>query len=317
MPKLLLLLLVAATADSSPNSTYTSNLQKREAEPQFGLIGRVISKVGNVVDRVSPKFGFIESRNDFGDTRGANSALIFLHGLGPKIQVKLCKMMAGPLLGLKDCAVRCPLAPSQSVAMLPPTLIPGFNAATGGLMRSWFNFWMMPIMSIVSPSGGESKEQLDESLELVEKEIEDLYKKGIPLENIVLSGASQGGALTLYYTLHGRYKLGGFIPIVTWLPLLQPEPPSSLPKPVNWNSPILHLNGLFDPIVPLPCGYATKRAMEPVFPNYQLKNRIGTHTTTTSPINIPTVRRWMKANTNIQFHSFFGGIRAGVRSFIG
>jgi len=306
MPILLLLFLAAATADN----TYTRNPRKRDAEPQFGFggfggsggfLGGMVKKIGDVADRPFESIGFLGSKNDFSKT-SANHAIIFLHGLGPKIQGPLCKMMAGPMLGLKNCEVRCPLARSQSVGILPPTMIPGFNAATGGQIRSWFNFWLMPIMSIVAPNGGESKEQLDEALKIVDREIEDLHNNnGIPLENIVLSGASQGGVMTLYYALHGRYKLGGMIPIVTWLPLLQPEPPSSLKRPVNWNTPILHLNGIMDPIVPVPCAIATKRAMEPVFTNYQLKLAIGTHVSTMGPHNIPFVKCWMKENTNIKF----------------
>jgi len=42
-------------------------------------------------------------------------------------------------------------------------------------------------------------------------------------------------------------------------------------------------------------------AMEEVFSNYEMKNRIGTHTTTMGPQNILTVRRWLRKNTNINF----------------
>ena len=78
----------------------------------------------------------------------------------------------------------------------------------------------------------------------------------------------------------------------------------SLASPVNVNTPILHLNGLSDPIVPLiPAGSKSKAAMEEIFSNYELKNLIGTHKTTMSPQNIPTVRRWLRKNTNINFTS--------------
>ena len=65
------------------------------------------------------------------------------------------------------------------------------------------------------------------------------------------------------------------MPIVTWFPLLKVEPPSSLATPVDVNTPILHLNGLSDPIVPLiPAGSKSKVVMEEIFSNYELKNRI-------------------------------------------
>ena len=78
---------------------------------------------------------------------------------------------------------------------------------------------------------GESKEDLEEALATIEGVIEELVEEGIPSENIVLSGASQGGVLTVYTALHSKHKLGGFMPIVTWFPLLKVEPPSSLATP--------------------------------------------------------------------------------------
>ena len=82
---------------------------------------------------------------------------------------------------------------------------------------------------MLSPIAGEVKSDLEESLATIEGIIEELMGEGIPSENIVLSGASQGGVLTIYTALHSKHKLGGFMPIVTWVPLLKTEPPSDLP----------------------------------------------------------------------------------------
>ena len=88
----------------------------------------------------------------------------------------------------------------------------------------------------------------------------------------------------MYTGLHSKHKLSGFMPIVTWFPLFKVEPPSSLATPVNVNTPILHLNGRSDPIVPLiPAGSKSKATMEEIFSNYELKNRIGTHKTIMGP----------------------------------
>ena len=57
------------------------------------------------------------------------------------------------------------------------------------------------------------------------------------------------------------------------------------------------MNGLADIIVPRSAGEATKTAMTQVFTNYQLKNMIGTHlTTTTNPLNMPKLYCWLKEN---------------------
>merc|ERR1712233_18893 len=211
---------------------------------------------------------------------GERTALIFLHGLAVR-GTTACEWLLGPGLGLSPSMneVRCPSGPTKSTAIFPPTMIPG----AGPFVTSWFNFWLMPGASVLSPIAGESKSDLEEALVTIEGVIEELMDEGIPSENIVLSGASQGGVLTIYTALHSKHKLGGFMPIVTWFPLLKVEPPSELPTPL------------------IPAGSRSKAAMEEVFSNYEMKNRIGTHTTTMGPQNILTVRRWLRKNTNINF----------------
>ena len=237
---------------------------------------------------------------------GEKTAIIFLHGLAVRATTA-CKWLTGPALGLSPSmnVVRCPSGPTKSTAIFPPTMIPG----AGAFIASWFNFWLMPGLSVLSPVAGESKTDLDEALATIEGIIEELMDEGIPSENIVLSGASQGGVLTVYTALHSKHKLGGFMPIVTWVPLLKQEPPSDLPTPVNVDTPILHLNGAQDPIVPIvPAGLKSKAALEKVFTNYEFKSRTGTHTTSINPSNILRVRRWLKKNTNINFSSLHNSI---------
>ena len=109
--------------------------------------------------------------------------------------------------------------------------------------------------------------------------------------------------MTIWTALHTHYKLGGFIPIVAWAPLLQMY---DYPKnPVNKNSPMLLLNGLADLIVPaVPASLKTKAALEPIFPNFEMKLVPGTHISTVNPVTIPTLTKWMCGNTNLQFSSF-------------
>ena len=176
----------------------------------------------------------------------------------------------------------------------PPLMIVGTQKLAG--IRSWFDFNQLPY-KLVRGEGFESKQDLENSLSLVEVEIEKMIQEGIPSENIVLSGMSQGGALTLYTALHTKYKIGGFLPMVTWLPLLGSEPPVSLPTPINKDTPIFHMNGNIDVIVPKVCGRATATAMEPVFTNYEQKNVLGTHLTTLgNPLNFPKIHCWLRRN---------------------
>ena len=273
--KLLLLLLVASSARCSVDESF---LNQTTTTPS--------------IDREGRFFGF-------GGGRREKSAIIFIHGLGVSLSTA-CKLFFGPAMGLSRSRnyVRCPVAPSHATTIFPPTFLPGSRR----IFKSWFNFRLMPVMSIYSPVPGEEREHLDSSLKIIEAEIEDLISLGVPSENIVVSGASQGGVMTIWTALYTKYKLGGFIPIVTWLPLRKVNDITQIhPPPVNADTPILHLNGLLDPIVPLPCGHATKSEMTKVFSNYELSNRPGTHATTMGPQNIPKVIRWLAANTNIQF----------------
>merc|ERR1711862_78977 len=219
------------------------------------------------------------------------SGIIFLHGLGPDFENGLwaCRLF-GPSLGLSPTrnTVSCPKAPKRPTAIIPPTFIPGLNNLG---IRSWFNFWAMPIVSVYSPIATEDKNHLEESLETVEDEIEKMVNQGIPKKNIVVCGASQGGAVTLYTAMHSKHKIGGFIPFGTWLPLLKTDPPSNHDS-VNKNTPILHINGIEDLIVPIPAGRATSKAMKKVFTNYELKNVHGVHV----PIAPGKAASWLREN---------------------
>ena len=219
------------------------------------------------------------------------SGLIFLHGLGVSLTA-ICRTMSGHALGLsvRRSKISCPEAPIRHNDMVT-RIFPGMTGA-----RSWFNFWNLPGISVMYSNPSESKEDLEEALVWVEEEIKKMIQEGIPSENIVLVGVSQGGALTLYTALHTQYKLGGFIAIITWLPLLKLEPPDSLPTPVNKDTPILHMNGNLDVLVPPAAGRACATAMQQVFTNYQQKNVIGNHLTIAiNPLN-PTVYCWLKKN---------------------
>ena len=219
------------------------------------------------------------------------SGLIFLHGLGVSLTA-ICETMSGPALGLsvRRNKISCPEAPIRHNDMVTK-IFPGMTGA-----RSWFNFWNLPGISVMNSDPSESKEDLEEALVQVEEEIKKMIQEGIPSENIVLVGVSQGGALTLYTALHTQYKLGGFIAIITWLPLLKLEPPDSLPNPVNKDTPILHMNGNLDVLVPPAAGQASATAMRQVFTNYQQKNVMGNHLTIAiNPLN-PTVYCWLKKN---------------------
>ena len=249
------------------------------------------------------------SYNEGGDITGDDekAGAIVLHGLAsgcPKLLVGSLAHSSIWGLGLsKNTIVKCPTADKHPVGVMPPTYV-GQILGTGiTSVPSWFNFWMMPAMSVLSSIPGESKDELDLALRRVEELIEELINEGVPSQNIVVTGASQGGALTLYTALHTKYKLGGFVPIVAWLPLLRVEPITSLPTPVNKDTPILHMNGMMDPIVPVyPAGIKTKQEMTKVFTNYKFKAVFGmTHSSTINPLTLRGLKQWLQQNTKLKF----------------
>merc|ERR550539_75994 len=104
-----------------------------------------------------------------------------------------------------------------------------------------------------------------------------MAKQGIPSEKVVLAGLSQGGALTFYTALNTRYKLGGVIGIVTWLPKMQEEPPADKRNVVNRNTPLLHINGRDDTNIELWRGEDTRRALSQAIPDYTWVTYPGGH----------------------------------------
>ena len=92
-----------------------------------------------------------------GDDRKAG--LIILHGLGVSMGPDvLCEAFARSRFGLglsENTIVRCPAAARKPVGVIPATFVPGLNFA-----RSWFDFFMMPALSVMSSTGGENKDDL-------------------------------------------------------------------------------------------------------------------------------------------------------------
>jgi len=149
-----------------------------------------------------PNPQFFDLFNVFGDyddgCDDGKSAVIFLQGLAPDLTI-LTGLFTGPAMGLSL---------THNIVRSPS---PRINH--GGSV-GWF--------SAEPPSIEQRHEELDASMERIEKEeIEYLInQKGICPENIVISGMSQGGALTIWMALFSKYKIGGFIPMITsseWL----------------------------------------------------------------------------------------------------
>ena len=113
-------------------------------------------------------------------------------------------------------------------------------------------------------------------------------------------GFSQGAAMTIHTALRTKYKLGGFISIIGWLPLRKVEPVDNLPTPVNRDTPFLQINGKTDLAVAYyPAATKTAGDLQEVFSNHEFYGRsFGSHVTNIlSPLVIREMRDWIKKNT--------------------
>ncbi len=172
----------------------------------------------------------------------ATHCMIWLHGLGadghdflpivPELQLP------------QDTAIRFvfPHAPVRPVTIN--------NHAE---MRAWYD-----ILRIAED--GMNNEHIEHSSRLVEGLIREQEAEGIPSEQIVLAGFSQGGTIALHTGLRLQQRLAGIVALSTWLPPV-PELHAQHTGP-NTNGPIFQAHGRNDMVVPHMLGDMTRAALE-------------------------------------------------------
>ncbi|MDD5580857.1 MAG: carboxylesterase [Methylobacter sp.] len=162
-------------------------------------------------------------------------SIIWLHGLGadghdfedivPKLHLK----------AEANIHVIFPNAPIQ-----PVTINGGRN------MRAWFDILELSAEHKVDIAG------IYQSTGLIDQLIQQEIDQGIPPENILLAGFSQGGAIALHAGLRYPYKLAGIIALSTYLPTLEQlktQRPSA-----NHATPIFMGHGILDSMVAIESG---------------------------------------------------------------
>jgi len=181
------------------------------------------------------------------------ATLIFLHGLGDTGHG-----WASTLAEVRQSHVRivCPTANT-----IPVTLNSGFQ------MPAWFDLFSL------DPSGQEDERGIDKSKQLITSLIEEEINNGIDPSRIMLGGFSQGGALSLYIGLSGKYKLAGVMALSCWLPLHK-----SFPGALNTSNaevPILQAHGDCDPVVPYRWGQLTSTTIKNFVKSHEFKTYKG------------------------------------------
>ncbi len=119
----------------------------------------------------------------------------------------------------------------------------------GGMsMRSWYDILEMSLERKVDVDG------IYQSAGLIEPLIQLEIDKGIPSENILLAGFSQGGVIALHAGLRHPHKLAGIVALSTYLPTI--DQLKSERSAANNGTPIFMAHGIIDPVVAVESGKA-------------------------------------------------------------
>lgn len=162
-------------------------------------------------------------------------AVIWLHGLGATADDFVPVI---PYLGLsKTLKIRFvfPQAPDRPITVNGGYVMPGWYDIRG-----------------TNITDKEDLPGMTQSRQMLDALIGEQMAKGVPSENILLAGFSQGGAVAYYTGIRSPHKLAGILALSTYLPFLASA--NTEHSGVNLQSPILTMHGKFDSVVPLSAG---------------------------------------------------------------
>jgi phospholipase/carboxylesterase len=117
-------------------------------------------------------------------------------------------------------------------------------------MRAWYDIFTMSLEGHTVDIAS-----IYQSAELIDALIQEEIKKGIPAENIILAGFSQGGAIALHVGLRFPQKLAGILALSTYLPTINQL--SSEGSSAGKTTPVLMAHGILDAVVPIEAGKST------------------------------------------------------------
>jgi len=171
------------------------------------------------------------------------SCIIWLHGLGADghdFEPLIPQLDVVESLGVR---VVLPHAPRR------PVTING-----GVVMPAWYDIPAADFRQGQDDAGiRESAQQLQA---LIGREIE----AGIPAQQILLAGFSQGGAIALHTGLRYEQPLAGILALSTYLPLAESLAVEA--SPANRAVPVFMAHGTQDPVVPLSLATLSRDALQ-------------------------------------------------------
>jgi len=128
--------------------------------------------------------------------------------------------------------------------VFPHAPIRPITFAGGERMRAWFD-----LKALNKDAANSDEKGVKESQKLIIELIENEITRGIPSQNIILAGFSQGGAMTLYTALRYHKPLAGMLVLSGFLLLASKLPTEK--HSANNTTPILMLHGSEDNMVPI------------------------------------------------------------------
>lgn len=165
-------------------------------------------------------------------------AVIWLHGLGATAD-DFAPVI--PYLKLENTpAIRFvfPQAPNRPITLNGGYVMPGWYDIKGSDL-----------------SDKEDLAGMTDSRETLNALIADQIAKGVPAQNIIIAGFSQGGAVAYYTGLRLQQKIAGILALSTYLPFAAQAKTEH--SRVNIDTPIMAMHGLHDGVVPLGMGKAS------------------------------------------------------------
>jgi phospholipase/carboxylesterase len=138
--------------------------------------------------------------------------------------------------------------------LLPHAPVRPITLNGGMMMRGWYD-----VMGLEE----DRKEDLDgfkESSSLITALINQEVDRGISVDQILLGGFSQGGAVSFYLGLRYPKKLAGIIGLSTYLPASRQT--SMERSDANRNTSVFMGHGLYDPMISLRAADTSRQRLE-------------------------------------------------------
>ena len=202
----------------------------------------------------------------------ATHCVIWLHGLGDS-GAGFAPVV--PMLNLpENHGIRFifPHAPER-----PVTLNQGY------IMRAWYD-----IISLDAKGRADMAGVLESEVSVTAL-IEEQIGSGIPAENIVLAGFSQGGVISLFTGLRYAKTLAGIMALSCYMP--SSELPADL-SDGNKLTPIFQNHGLQDDVIPVSAGIAANELLKEA--GYQVEWKAYSMPHSVLPEQLNDIGKWLQ-----------------------